>query len=341
MKRIKNTVNAFSLLEKALRSGLNSPLNRWFNKARNPRIPSFAFAHSSAFSLAEAMVVLVIIAIVMAMAAPLIAHKANTDQKRLIFNGVSPHIATAMGNSQNFGIGTNNPSDAKLTVNAKTQNLVANFISNYTPSDDTKAKKPIFQVKPASGDKLINENGFQVFADGTTNAGCMPDYTSTPIYSESIGSTNIITNTSDTDDVLVEKNTYCTKASESKNLQSRKWTIKKDGYFMISRCVYIMYNPGSTTTGIPICPPVDISYIKTVNPLQSDGTRIPKSYIERVYLGYQIIPVIKGMVITDGLRHFPDVAADYDNTDTNCKDTKNYNFPVDGYNVARFIPCKK
>ena len=136
-----------------------------------------------AFSLAEAMVVLVIIAIVMAMAAPLIAHKANTDQKRLIFNGVGAHIATAMGNAQNFGIGDNNPTgeenNAKLLVRAKNsdQNLVAKFISNYTPSDDTKAKKPIFQVMPKnSGDKLVNANGFQVFADGTTNAACVPDY---------------------------------------------------------------------------------------------------------------------------------------------------------------------
>ena len=339
MKKSKNIIKGFSLLEKALRSGLNSPLNRWFNKARNPRIPSLAFAHSSAFSLAEAMVVLVIIAIVMAMAAPLIAHKANTDQKRLIFNGVSPHIATAMGNSQNFGIGDNNPNDAKLTVKAtnNSQNLIAKFISNYTPSDDTKAKKPIFQVKPASGDKLINENGFQVFADGTTNAACIPDYENSAgfhldsaddhFYSDGRGRVIVskIPNTS--------PSATGTNGDTTTYVHSRKFVFRQDGYFVFSRCVRVYsseenYNLGENY-GSLTCPPIDITFISL--DAGSNAREINGDKIKRVYQGYITIPVAKGMVITDNVNNL----TYYDGT------PHSYVKPVDGRSAATYFPCRK
>ena len=101
---------SFSLLEKALRSGLDSPLNRWFNKACNPRIPSFASAHSSAawflpfngyrnrqsrlactlgqksaFSLAEATITLAVLGVIFAIIVPSIytRHTENVRRTKL------------------------------------------------------------------------------------------------------------------------------------------------------------------------------------------------------------------------------------------------------------------
>ena len=55
------------------------------------------------FSLAEAMVMLVVISILLAVSAPLIAKKSNADQRRLVVqSGINP--VTAMGNNQHFGI---------------------------------------------------------------------------------------------------------------------------------------------------------------------------------------------------------------------------------------------
>ncbi|MBQ3692716.1 MAG: prepilin-type N-terminal cleavage/methylation domain-containing protein [Clostridia bacterium] len=53
---------AFTLSCKSFRSGLDSLLHLWCSKARNPRKPSFAAAHSYGFTLTEVIVVIVIIA---------------------------------------------------------------------------------------------------------------------------------------------------------------------------------------------------------------------------------------------------------------------------------------
>ena len=72
------------------------------------------------FSLAEAMVLLVVISIIMAVSAPLIAHKSNADQRRLVTPGPSAdQVLTAQGGAQKFIIGSGNDSgnDEKLNVN--------------------------------------------------------------------------------------------------------------------------------------------------------------------------------------------------------------------------------
>ena len=52
----------FTLSCKSFRSGLDSLLHLWCSKARNPRKPGFAAAHSYGFTLTEVIVVIVIIA---------------------------------------------------------------------------------------------------------------------------------------------------------------------------------------------------------------------------------------------------------------------------------------
>ena len=118
MKNRNSKKFGFSLLGKPLRSGLNSLLCRWHSKARNPRIPSSACAHSFGFSLAEGMVMLVVVSILMAVSAPLIAKRSVADSKR-IFGMRNNVITGAMGNQQKFLLGKNNPTnqDAKLDVN--------------------------------------------------------------------------------------------------------------------------------------------------------------------------------------------------------------------------------
>ena len=171
---------AFSLLEKALRSNpltaiLRSRLSRFSHtKFRN------CVAHLSAFSLAEAMVMLVVISILLAVSAPLIAKKSNADQRRLVVQGQNASVATAMGNNQNFGIGTSNiPQQenngrAKLYVTAGRR--LANFVSTIAGDGPNADATEIFNVTP--GANAANPNGFKVFADGTTNIqACVPDYT--------------------------------------------------------------------------------------------------------------------------------------------------------------------
>ena len=256
---------------------------------------------------------LVIIAIVMAMAAPLIAHKANTDQKRLIFNGVGAHIATAMGNSQNFGIGTKNPSNAKLTVNAtnNSQNLIAKFVSNFVVNNGTneqkaeKAKKIIFQVLPKSGDNYIKDNGnpegFKVFADGTTNAGCMPDYDKRTIISTT---TNPDTDTtgvcSDTD-----KNGYC-----------MSYDIPKDGYIISGRNVALYYNKDDIVSNKKHTyqPPMIPKKITATCTNNADVATCTFKVAQYAYAGRIIIPVRKNNSIRAYLYNTANNTTDPDNT---------------------------
>ena len=305
------------------------------------------------FSLAEAMVVLVIIAVVMAMAAPLIAHKANSDQKRLIYLGANSNIATAMGNAQNFGIGDRNPSDAKLTVKAtKTtgtaQPLIAKFISNFVISTSglsdeqraERAKNVIFEVKPNTDpytNTYGNPNGFQVFADGTTNAACIPDYENSAgfyldsvdahFYSDSKGRVIVskIANTS--------PSATGTNGNTDTYTHSRKFVFRQDGYFVFSRCVNVYsseenYNNGENN-GSLTCPPIDITFISLDE--GNNARNIQGNRIKRVYQGYITIPVTKGMVITDNVNNL----TYYDGG------VHDYVMPVDAKSTATYIPCRK
>ena len=65
-----NNFKAFTRLVNPLRSGLDSLLRLWRRQARNPRIPSFANAHSSGFTLAEVLVTLSILGIIAAVTVP-------------------------------------------------------------------------------------------------------------------------------------------------------------------------------------------------------------------------------------------------------------------------------
>ena len=316
-----------------------------------------------AFSLAEAMVVLVIIAIVMAMAAPLIAHKANTDQKRLIFNGVGAHIATAMGNAQNFGIGDNNPSgeenNAKLLVRAKKsdQYLVAKFISNYTPSDDTKAKKPIFQVMPKnSGDKLVNANGFQVFADGTTNAACVPDYSNmVKIYDNNLtegnfNDYNLIALTG-SDATISKYGTAtaggCKPNDYPGNVNSNYYGItfkpNQNGYLISSRALSIanitnyLTNDSDITKSFKVSEgagkytmhnPSMITQITKINISATSSTVVPTSVVYKyIYSGYTMVPVGKNNL---GCFYYP-----------MSKTESGISYYEDRNNVFAFVPCVK
>ena len=138
--------------------------------------------NKSAFSLAEAMVMLVVISILLAVSAPLIAKKANADQRRLVVQGQNASVVTAMGGNQNFGIGLNQPT-AKLHVTAN--RLLALFQSTRAGNDETAHTTPIFEIMPnsntpnpeAANNFVPNPNGFKVYADGTTNIqACVPDY---------------------------------------------------------------------------------------------------------------------------------------------------------------------
>ena len=304
-----------------------------------------------AFSLAEAMVVLVIIAIVMAMAAPLIAHKANTDQKRLIFNGVGAHIATAMGNSQNFGIGDNNPNDAKLTVKAtnnSSQSLIAKFISNITPDNDTNAAKPIFQVMPKnSGAKLVNAKGFQVFADGTTNAACVPDYTNIQqIYKRPNGAgmndydlTNPNIDDSYGKTITCTPNNYDTILNvTNKNTRGIGYKPKQNGYLLSSRTLTIARATKYTNDDaieklfsdrgryIPHNPAI-ITQIANLN--QTADKTIKADTIEYKYLynGFVMVPVGKDNF---GCFFYP-----------MSSNVENKSYYEDTYGYFAFVPCVK
>ena len=61
---------AFARLANPFSSGLDSLLRLWRSKARNPRKPSFAYAHSYGFALAELIIFFTIISVMLALSAP-------------------------------------------------------------------------------------------------------------------------------------------------------------------------------------------------------------------------------------------------------------------------------
>ena len=200
------------------------------------------------FSLAEAMVMLVVIAILLAVSAPLIAKKSNADQRRLVVqSGINP--VTAMGNNQNFGIGTNNP-NAKLHVRAN--RLLANFVSTIAGNGDNANTTEIFQVIP--GSNAANQNGFKVFADGTTNVRtCVPDYENA---SDSILLTNyeVLYNATGAGPVI---------------------PVTEDGYYVTSRSLAVYYNQAKANANNP-----DVLFNPAVtiltNPDRCDESATPK-----------------------------------------------------------------
>ena len=73
---------AFTFLVKLLRSGMDSLLRQWRSQARNPRIPSFASAHSSGFTLAETLITLTILGVVAAITVPSLINKYIESSNR-------------------------------------------------------------------------------------------------------------------------------------------------------------------------------------------------------------------------------------------------------------------
>ena len=86
------------------------------------------------FSLAEAMVMLVVIAILLAVSAPLIAKKSNADQRRIAVIGNNSSIFVAQGRDQIFNIGASgNPEQEKFRINGKSKiEGTLGFVNNMT-----------------------------------------------------------------------------------------------------------------------------------------------------------------------------------------------------------------
>ena len=168
----KNIKSGFSLLENAFCSHLLPALHR----SRMARCSHTDYrncvAQSSAFSLAETMVVLVIVAILMAAAAPLIAKKMSNDSKRLIsVSNDGTTVFVAAGDNQVLNVGSKSKKDLKLKVNGNTEMngdlkivnkpesgdavnmiLTADGIKTKSTSGD---EKYLFKIDPASRETNI------------------------------------------------------------------------------------------------------------------------------------------------------------------------------------------
>ena len=119
----------------------------------------------SGFSLAEALIMLVVVSVIMALSAPLIAKKSSADQKRLITSNGS-EVLVAQGSSQTLKVGNNGHSSEKLKVFGS---AVINA-SDVEP-DEGEIRKVVFKVDTNS------EDDFKVYSDGTTSIrSCVPDW---------------------------------------------------------------------------------------------------------------------------------------------------------------------
>ena len=185
MNRKSNSLSAFSLLEKALRKKQSSAMH-----SQSPSRFLLTGLRPSAFSLAEAMVMLVVISIIMAVSAPLIAHKATADQNRLIIPD-GQKILTAQGGSQILELGRTGVNNDKLVVHG-------NETINGNSTINAKANGTTFSVKPLSslsGSSTYNLNGFKVFADGHTNIrACVPFVSATVANSPAPSDGYIVSN---------------------------------------------------------------------------------------------------------------------------------------------------
>lgn len=72
----------------------------------------------SGFSLVEAMIMLVVVSIIMAVLAPLMVNKAKANQGKAIYTS-GGNVLTAQGSNQNLVIGQNGSTTEKLVVNGK------------------------------------------------------------------------------------------------------------------------------------------------------------------------------------------------------------------------------
>ena len=248
-----------------------------------------------AFSLAEAMVMLVVISILLAVSAPLIAKKANADQRRLVVQGQNASVVTAMGGNQNFLIGTQNIpaglNPAKLFVTSN--RLLGSFVSTIANNAAGAHGNTIFQVTPGAVDPgraanpLANANGFRVFADGTTNVRtCVPDYANA---SPSIALNNY--------EVLHND------ANAGAAIQ-----VTEDGYYVSSRPLAVYFtqaNVNNNTPDVIFAPPVSIltdaaqceNGICGQTTIPVNGNTASITQITHRFLDSIIVPVNEGIFI--------------------------------------------
>ena len=133
---------------------LAEPLN---DKSEMSHSDKFRRTGKSAFSLAETMVVMVIVAILMAVAAPLVAKKMSNDSKRLISTDVNgQQVYVAAGSEQVLSVGSNNKKDLKLKVNGNTE-MNGDLTIVNKPSGDEAVNMILtadgIKTKPTSGDE--------------------------------------------------------------------------------------------------------------------------------------------------------------------------------------------
>ena len=150
----KNIESAFSLLENALRSEQSPAM-----LTQSQVCSSHTLLRKSAFSLAEVMVLLTIVAIMLALSAPLISKPSNTDPQHLLKKGIDNEVIIANGNYQVLNVGMNNSKKLKLKVNGPFNT----FKSDKTLKD--RAESGLFPgILRILGDDnsriIINENGF-------------------------------------------------------------------------------------------------------------------------------------------------------------------------------------
>ena len=135
----------------------------------------FRAAHLSGFSLAEAMVMLVIVAVLMAVSAPLITRRAAADAKRLILQGVDGgmDVVVALGDRQSFGVGTSNPQNPNQGGNVKFH-VMGNSLLNgdLTITGNNNTTRSIF----INGRQLTTDNNgnLNITALGSSPANIPP-----------------------------------------------------------------------------------------------------------------------------------------------------------------------
>ena len=244
-----------------------------------------------AFSLAEGMVMLVVVSILMALSAPLIAKRTSADAQRLVRPNNSSFdtyrydkdsavntnpstsgflgIFTAIGlnNHQNFGIGTNTP-NAKLHVQGTTGNV---DLLNVTRRNIT-----------TSNNDAVNDTGLFVNNAGETNiVACVPDW------------------------AKKEAKPWTYVYDLNYNITDEEQEMTEDGYFaLMSRCVKVYKS--SEANYIWVCPPTHVTRVNcTVNgnnctAMLDDlaAANVNNPPIHNVFTGaYMIFPVEKGTKI--------------------------------------------
>ena len=149
-----------------------------------------ALRRKCAFSLAEAMIMLVIVTILMGLFAPLVAKKSAADLKNFryfilpnntgqeLYNSTNTSLGKvftsvfgALGDNQNFGIGTNSP-NAKLHIqgtnaNADILNVTARQITPPAAGDN--AERAALRAAADTG-LFVNKNG------EANIVACVPDW---------------------------------------------------------------------------------------------------------------------------------------------------------------------